>query len=204
MMAAYQKLHRDGWAHSIEIWDDDDAGRRTLRHRIGRVFFGESMFSQPGQCVEIAMLGLCSILSHNDFELLDCQVLSEHLLTLGAQLIPRADFPDILAVSAQQTAQFANWPSKPSRLRRLRANTALIHCNKRLDFCTIRQPFIIERTETLAKEEAIQMEGVVNETLPNTTFRVELENGHIVTAHISGKMRKNYIRILTGDKVTLN
>jgi len=42
---------------------------------------------------------------------------------------------------------------------------------------------------------------VVKETLPNTVFRVELENGHIITAHISGKMRKNYIRILTGDKV---
>jgi len=55
----------------------------------------------------------------------------------------------------------------------------------------------------MAKEEAIQMEGVVAETLPNTTFRVELENGHIVTAHISGKMRKNYIRILKGDKVTI-
>ena len=56
---------------------------------------------------------------------------------------------------------------------------------------------------SMAKEEAIQMEGVVSETLPNTTFRVELENGHIVTAHISGKMRKNYIRILKGDQVTV-
>ncbi len=56
---------------------------------------------------------------------------------------------------------------------------------------------------SMAKEEAIQMEGVVSETLPNTTFRVELENGHLVTAHISGKMRKNYIRILKGDKVTI-
>ena len=55
----------------------------------------------------------------------------------------------------------------------------------------------------MAKEEAIQMGGVVTETLPNTTFRVELENGHTVTAHISGKMRKHYIRILTGDKVTV-
>jgi translation initiation factor IF-1 len=55
----------------------------------------------------------------------------------------------------------------------------------------------------LAKEDALQMEGVVTETLPNTTFRVQLENGHVVTAHISGKMRKNYIRILTGDKVTV-
>ncbi len=55
----------------------------------------------------------------------------------------------------------------------------------------------------MAKEEGIEMEGTVLETLPNTMFRVELDNGHIVTAHISGKMRKNYIRILTGDKVTV-
>lgn len=55
----------------------------------------------------------------------------------------------------------------------------------------------------MAKEEGIEMEGTVVETLPNTTFRVELENGHVVTAHISGKMRKHYIRILTGDKVTV-
>jgi len=55
----------------------------------------------------------------------------------------------------------------------------------------------------MAKEEHIEMEGAVIETLPNTTFRVELENGHVVNAHISGRMRKNYIRILTGDKVTV-
>ena len=55
----------------------------------------------------------------------------------------------------------------------------------------------------MAKEEAIQMKGVVKETLPNTIFRVELENGHAITAHISGKMRKHYIRILTGDSVTV-
>ncbi|MDC0213354.1 translation initiation factor IF-1 [Gammaproteobacteria bacterium] len=53
----------------------------------------------------------------------------------------------------------------------------------------------------MPKEEQIEMDGTVVDTLPNTTFRVELENGHIVTAHISGKMRKNYIRILTGDQV---
>ncbi|MBG60916.1 MAG: translation initiation factor IF-1 [Woeseiaceae bacterium] len=55
----------------------------------------------------------------------------------------------------------------------------------------------------LAKEEAIEMEGIVTEALPNTTFRVELENGHSIIAHISGKMRKHYIRILTGDTVTV-
>ena len=55
----------------------------------------------------------------------------------------------------------------------------------------------------MAKEDQIEMEGTVIETLPNTMFRVELENGHVVTAHISGKMRKHYIRILTGDSVTV-
>ena len=53
----------------------------------------------------------------------------------------------------------------------------------------------------MAKEDNIELEGLVIETLPNTTFKVKLENDHIITAHISGKMRKNYIRILTGDKV---
>ncbi|HHQ4661431.1 TPA: translation initiation factor IF-1, partial [Aeromonas veronii] len=48
----------------------------------------------------------------------------------------------------------------------------------------------------MAKEDSIEMQGTILETLPNTMFRVELENGHVVIAHISGKMRKNYIRIL--------
>ena len=55
----------------------------------------------------------------------------------------------------------------------------------------------------MAKEEAIEMEGVVIESLPNTNFKVKLDNNHIVNAHISGKMRKNYIRILLGDRVTV-
>ncbi len=53
----------------------------------------------------------------------------------------------------------------------------------------------------MSKEDHIDLNGKVIDTLPNTTFRVELDNGHIVTAHLSGKMRKNSIRILTGDSV---
>ena len=53
----------------------------------------------------------------------------------------------------------------------------------------------------MSKEDALEFEGEVIETLPNTKFKVKLENDHIITAHISGKMRKHYIRILTGDKV---
>ena len=55
----------------------------------------------------------------------------------------------------------------------------------------------------MAKEDHIEMAGTVIDTLPNTMFRVELENGHIVTAHISGKMRMHYIKLLPGDKVKL-
>jgi translation initiation factor IF-1 len=53
------------------------------------------------------------------------------------------------------------------------------------------------------KEEAIQVEGEVSENLPNAMFRVKLDNGHVVLAHVSGKMRMHYIRILPGDKVTV-
>lgn len=55
----------------------------------------------------------------------------------------------------------------------------------------------------MSKEEGVQVEGVVREALPNAMFKVELENGHIILAHISGKMRKNYIRILPDDKVLI-
>jgi len=61
----------------------------------------------------------------------------------------------------------------------------------------------IRRTaqDYMSKDDSIEFEGTVSETLPNTTFRVRLENGHEIIAHISGRMRKNYIRILTGDRV---
>ncbi len=55
----------------------------------------------------------------------------------------------------------------------------------------------------MAKEDSIEVQGTITETLPNAMFRVELENGHRVLAHISGKMRMHYIKILPGDKVTL-
>ena len=56
----------------------------------------------------------------------------------------------------------------------------------------------------MAKEDTIQMQGEILETLPNATFRVKLENGHVVLGHISGKMRMHYIKILPGDKVTVD
>ena len=63
---------------------------------------------------------------------------------------------------------------------------------------------IVASKDRMAKEETIQMQGEILETLPNATFRVKLENGHVVLGHISGKMRMHYIRILPGDKVTVD
>jgi translation initiation factor IF-1 len=60
-----------------------------------------------------------------------------------------------------------------------------------------------EKVANMAKEDVIQMQGEIVETLPNATFRVKLENGHVILGHISGKMRMHYIRILPGDKVTV-
>jgi translation initiation factor IF-1 len=75
-------------------------------------------------------------------------------------------------------------------------------------FLTLRYTSLIvilleDSTRSVAKEEHIEMEGTILENLPNTQFRVELDNGHVVIAHISGKMRKHYIRILRGDRVTV-
>ncbi len=55
----------------------------------------------------------------------------------------------------------------------------------------------------MAKSDNIELQGTVVEAMPNATFKVELQNGHVITAHISGKLRMNYIRILPGDKVTV-
>jgi translation initiation factor IF-1 len=65
----------------------------------------------------------------------------------------------------------------------------------------VRYPFGLSHLVTTRKEDVIEVEGTVTEALPNTQFRVELDNGHNVLAHISGKMRMNYIRILPGDRV---
>jgi len=81
----------------------------------------------------------------------------------------------------------------------------LLYAIKYEDNAFIKAYFAFSSKEVpkLSKEDTIEVEGTVIETLPNTTFKVELENGHQVLAHISGKLRMNYIKILPGDKVKL-
>ena len=85
---------------------------------------------------------------------------------------------------------------------RFRARIVQLLNQKIYSLCNFKEVFFRLRSGgTVAKEEAIEVEGVVKEALPNTTFRIELQNGHLIMATLSGKMRKHYIRIVPGDTV---
>ena len=112
MITAYEQLHADGWAHSIEVWDGDTLAGGIYGLSIGRVFFGESMFSAKANASKIALLGLTGQMKANGLEIIDCQVVSQHLMTLGAIVIPRAEFTQILETACDPPGQTANWPVK--------------------------------------------------------------------------------------------
>jgi len=80
---------------------------------------------------------------------------------------------------------------------------AFFLCHKQYKLLMYNLFWFFNNKNNMSKSDYIELEGVVKEKLPNTTFKVELENGHSVLAHISGKIRKHYIRILPGDKVTV-
>ncbi len=105
MMHAYAELQRSGWAHSVEIWRDSALVGGLYGVSIGRAFFGESMFSRESNASKAAMLALCVELNDRQFEILDCQVDSPHLASLGATLMPRAEFAALLEIACE--------PAKP-------------------------------------------------------------------------------------------
>jgi leucyl/phenylalanyl-tRNA--protein transferase len=92
MAAAYARLHRLGWAHSFETWRDGELVGGLYGVAIGRVFFGESMFSRATDASKVALVNLASQLRSRSFELIDCQVASAHVTSLGASTLPRAEF----------------------------------------------------------------------------------------------------------------
>ena len=92
MAAAYLRLHRLGWAHSFETWQGDALVGGLYGVAIGRVFFGESMFARATDASKVALVKMVEHLKQRDFELIDCQVASAHLTSLGARNIPRRDF----------------------------------------------------------------------------------------------------------------
>lgn len=120
MTHAFEGLHREGWAHSIEIQDGDRLIGGMYGLAIGRVFFGESMFSHEANASKYALLGLCSVLTQQGFELVDCQVVSRHLVTLGATLMPRDRFREILDIACNPAKPFEKWPDDPISVASLR------------------------------------------------------------------------------------
>lgn len=110
MTQAYEELHADGWAHSVEIWQDDELVGGLYGLCIGKVFFGESMFSTKTNSSKLALIGLVNHMLAHDFEILDCQVVSPHLASLGATSIPRDEFTQILRSACKSKVPHTVWP----------------------------------------------------------------------------------------------
>lgn len=96
MIAAYEALHARGLAHSVEVWRDGCLVGGLYGVAVGRVFFGESMFSRVTDASKIALVQLCRQLAEWDFGLIDCQMRTDHLLRMGAMELPRGDFIELL------------------------------------------------------------------------------------------------------------
>jgi len=102
MQRAYTKLHGEGWAHSVEVYDGDTLIGGLYGVMLGGAFFGESMFSLRSDASKIALVALASALSSRPGSLIDCQVESEHLNSLGARNLSRLDFEQRLAQTREQ------------------------------------------------------------------------------------------------------
>lgn len=96
MAAAYGRLHRLGHAHSVECWQDGDLAGGLYGVALGRVFFGESMFSRAADASKVALVQLCRWLADWGYALIDCQVHTPHLERLGAVMVARKSFVDML------------------------------------------------------------------------------------------------------------
>jgi leucyl/phenylalanyl-tRNA--protein transferase len=96
MIAAYQRLHRAGHAHSVEVWQDGELAGGLYGVALGRAFFGESMFSHVNDASKVALVHLCRTLRDWRFGLVDCQVMTGHLVRMGALQVPREVFTGLL------------------------------------------------------------------------------------------------------------
>jgi len=105
MAHAYKELFKLGHAHSIETWHEDQLIGGLYGVTIGKIFFGESMFSLKADASKVALANLCKKLSESNYSLLDCQVPSQHLMKLGGKFIPRAEFVQIIAAECEKSPE---------------------------------------------------------------------------------------------------
>ena len=125
IITAYERLHGEGWAHSVEVRMGGALVGGIYGLCIGRVFFGESMFSHADNASKFALLALSRWLAAKDFVLIDCQVASPHLFTLGAELISRERFRGILDRACQPATRLSDWPRAPLPVGALCGEAAL-------------------------------------------------------------------------------
>jgi leucyl/phenylalanyl-tRNA---protein transferase len=109
MRAAYTKLHRLGHAHSIETWRDGRLVGGLYGVALGRVFFGESMFSMERDASKVALKYLCDQLQARGFHMIDCQMATPHLMSLGAKLLPRPQFIQLLRQHVAAAVTPGSW-----------------------------------------------------------------------------------------------
>ena len=109
MAAAYTRLHRMGWAHSFESWRDGDLVGGLYGVAIGRVFFGESMFARATDASKVALVRLAEHLAARSFQLIDCQVASAHVASLGATSVSRASFLALLDEYCEPSGKPERW-----------------------------------------------------------------------------------------------
>lgn len=109
MRAAYLHLHELGWAHSVEVWLGDRLVGGLYGVALGRVFFGESMFSAGRDASKVALCALAQLLRERDDCIIDCQVASAHLASLGARSMPRREFVALLRTSGGASAPDPSW-----------------------------------------------------------------------------------------------
>jgi len=108
MINAYIDLHQQGFAHSVECWYEDHLVGGLYGICIGEVFFGESMFSKMTDASKVAFVHFVNFLQRSNIKLIDCQVYTAHLESLGARLIPRDDFIQLLDVLCEQKSNLAS------------------------------------------------------------------------------------------------
>ncbi len=96
MITAYVRLHKAGYAHSVESWDGDELAGGFYGVMMGKAFFGESMFAKKTDASKVAFATYVAILAEKDFELIDCQVTTDHMKRFGAREIPRTEFLKLL------------------------------------------------------------------------------------------------------------
>jgi len=109
MIDAYIELHHRGFAHSVEVWGKEALAGALYGVSVGKAFFGESMFSEKSNASKVALVYLAAALQAWGFSLIDCQVRTDHLVSMGAHEIPRRDFLQRLKKAVQEKTKVGVW-----------------------------------------------------------------------------------------------